>query len=419
MGSYSGLYFDNIQVDCEEDAAPSMCRILFRPADFLQLPLRKLPAHLRAYCRSQYDLNSYSPIYSVLSGSSAAAERRLSILGYSRARAEEAWNSAKIELIEDAGQDGDDSSHESLRKLREGMAHRFGPLSYDEWQKKYTSILRDRANGIWDNSAETFLFLEGLRHTNMASDPLMWAAMQLYAFEPVRLWADITYQIEYEDETKESIFGEDDVPSRFSYAFGKITLLTEGITDSRILSASLNAFYPEARDLYSFVDFEGFRVEGGASPLARLLRGFAGAGLTDRFIAIFDNDAAGHEALTSLRRIALPSNIRAITLPDLEFARDYPTIGPTGKLNTDINGAAVSIESFLGRDALIRNGELRPVRWSQWNSKAERYQGEIEGKPEVSERYLAAIKKIKNPEVLRQKFADMGALLCTIFDVFA
>ena len=364
-------------------------------------------------------MNSYSPIYSVLSGSAAAAERRLSILGYSRARAEEAWNSAKIELIEDAGQDGDDSSHESLRKLREGMAHRFGPLSYDEWQKKYTSILRDRANGIWDNSAETFLFLEGLRHTNMASDPLMWAAMQLYAFEPVRLWADITYQIEYEDETKESIFGEDDVPSRFSYAFGKITLLTEGITDSRILSASLNAFYPEARDLYSFVDFEGFRVEGGASPLARLLRGFAGAGLTDRFIAIFDNDAAGHEALTSLKRIALPSNIRAITLPDLEFARDYPTIGPTGKLNADINGAAVSMESFLGRDALFRDGELRPVRWSQWNSNAKRYQGEIEGKPEVSERYLAAIEKIKNPEVLRQKFADMDALLCTIFDVFA
>jgi hypothetical protein len=65
------------------------------------------------------------------------------------------------------------------------------------------------------------------------------------------------------------------------------------------------------------VDFEGFRVEGGASPLARLLRGFAGAGLTDRFIAIFDNDAAGHEALISLKRIALPSNIRAITLPDL------------------------------------------------------------------------------------------------------
>jgi hypothetical protein len=38
MGGYSGLYFDNIQVDCEEDATPSVCRILFRPADFLQVP---------------------------------------------------------------------------------------------------------------------------------------------------------------------------------------------------------------------------------------------------------------------------------------------------------------------------------------------------------------------------------------------
>lgn len=47
--------------------------------------------------------------------------------------------------------------------------------------------------------------------------------------------------------------------------------------------------------------------------------------------AIFDNDAAGHEALASLKSIALPSNIRAITLPDLEFARDYPTIGPHGQ----------------------------------------------------------------------------------------
>ncbi len=418
MGRYSGIYFDNIQVDCEEDAARSVCRILFRPTDLLQVPLGKLPAHLRAYCKSVYDFDN-SQIYSVLCGSAEGAARRLSILGYSRARAEEAWNSAKIELIENAEQDDHDPSYESLRKMRRGMAHRFSPLSYHEWQNKYTGILRAKANGIKDNSAETFLFLESLRHTDMASDPLMWAAMQFYAFEPIRLCADLTYWIEYEDETKESIFGEDEVPSRFSYAFGKITLLTEGITDSRILSTSLDAFYPEARDLYSFVDFEGFRVEGGASPLARLLRGLAGAGLTDLFIAIFDNDAAGHEGLSSLKRIALPSNIRAITLPDLEFARDYPTIGPTGKLNADINGAAVAIESFLGRDALIRDGEPRPVRWSQWNNKAERYQGEIEGKQEVSQRYFAAIKKIKNPEVLRQKFADMDALLCTIFDVFA
>jgi hypothetical protein len=65
------------------------------------------------------------------------------------------------------------------------------------------------------NAAETFLFLEGLRHTDIVRDPLMWAAMQLYAFEPARLCADLTDLIEYEYETKESIFGEDEVSKSF------------------------------------------------------------------------------------------------------------------------------------------------------------------------------------------------------------
>ena len=59
------------------------------------------------------------------------------------------------------------------------------------------------------------------------------------------------------------------------------------------------------------------------------------------------------------------------------------------------------------------------MRWSQWNSKARRYQGKIEGKPEINAHYLAAVKEIKDPAVLRRKFRDMDALLCAIFGVFA
>jgi len=314
MWSNAKLYFDNIEVDWEEDEAPSVCRVLFRPSDFLQVPFRKLPAHLRAFekeAREYYDVIQES--YSVLCSSAAAAERRLSILGYSRGRAEEAWNSAKTEALLKAEQD---NSSETLREMNLAIADLFDTISYKEWQTKYTEILRAKASGANDNSDETFIFLRSLNPTEVR-DPLMWVAIQLYALEPTKLWVDLTEVIESEDETKESIFGEDEIPDRFKYAFGKITLLTEGVTDSRILSASLNEFYPEARDLYSFVDFEGFKVEGGASPLAKLLRGFAGAGLTDRYIAIFDNDAAGHEAFALVKSVALPPNIRAITLPDL------------------------------------------------------------------------------------------------------
>jgi hypothetical protein len=95
-----------------------VCRILFRPAEFLQVPLRKLPARLRAYCKRAYDFHSNQHIYSVLYRSATAAQRRLSILGYSHARAEEAWNSAKIELIETAEQEEDDPSYESLHNAK-------------------------------------------------------------------------------------------------------------------------------------------------------------------------------------------------------------------------------------------------------------------------------------------------------------
>jgi hypothetical protein len=73
MGSYAGLYFDNIPVDWEKNAAPSVCRILFRPSDFLEVPLRKLPAHLRAFYKGGHYFGPVTQIYSVLHGSAAAA----------------------------------------------------------------------------------------------------------------------------------------------------------------------------------------------------------------------------------------------------------------------------------------------------------------------------------------------------------
>ena len=175
MGSYASLYFDNIQVDWEKNAAPSVCRILFRPLDFLQVPLRKLPPHLRAFYRRGRYFGPETQIYSVLTGSAVAAERRLSILGYSRSRAEEAWNSARTELVLQAEEEED--GPDEFRRAKKAIA-------YKEWQRKYTKILKDKATENEDKSAETFLFLGALNLTEMADDPLMWIAMRLYAFEP-------------------------------------------------------------------------------------------------------------------------------------------------------------------------------------------------------------------------------------------
>jgi hypothetical protein len=200
------LYFGNIRVDWEEEAAPYVCRILFRPSDFLQLSRRKLPAHLRALYTSTL-IRPDSQIYSILHGSAAAAECRLSILGYSRSRAEEAWNSAKTEVLLNAERD-EDSSDEFLRSLYKKIANFFNTISYKQWQTRY---INDKLYKNGYNSAEVYLSV-----TQMASDPLMLIAVQFYALQPTELWADITAVIDSEEETKDTIFGEDKAPDRLS-----------------------------------------------------------------------------------------------------------------------------------------------------------------------------------------------------------
>jgi hypothetical protein len=145
MGSEASLYFDNIQVDWEKNAAPSACRILFLRLDFLQVPLRKLPPDLRAFYKRGRYFGLETQIYSVLVGSAAAAERRLSILGYSRSRAEEAWNSARVELVQQAEEEED--GPDEFRRAKRAIANQFSVLSYKEWQGLYAKRLRDKTNG--------------------------------------------------------------------------------------------------------------------------------------------------------------------------------------------------------------------------------------------------------------------------------
>lgn len=70
--------------------------------------------------------------------------------------------------------------------------------------------------------------------------------------------------------------------------------------------------YPEFADMYEFVDFEEFKIEGGASPLTKIVRAFAGVRMTQRIIALFDNDAAGLEQKALLDKGRLPQSIRTM-----------------------------------------------------------------------------------------------------------
>jgi hypothetical protein len=198
----------------------------------------------------------------------------------------------------------------------------------------------------------------------------------------------------------------------------KILVLTEGRTDTRILSKSMTVLYPHLADMYSFLDHEAFHFGGGTGNLASLVKGLAGVGIGNRVIAVFDNDTAGAIQAEEVRKLKLPENFRILTLPPLKLARRYPTLGPNGALKTDINGSACSIELYLGNAALTGDdGSLVPVQWKGYEPKLRRYQGELIDKRSVEERFLEALGTLG--ELDDANLAPIRAVLKMIFTAFA
>jgi len=172
----------------------------------------------------------------------------------------------------------------------------------------------------------------------------------------------------------------------------RIIVLTEGPTDKWVIESSLRILYPHLADYFTFMDFEGARVAGGAGALAGIVKAFTGAGIINRVVALFDNDTAGSAALRALSRVTLPDNIVALQYPWLDLAARYPTLGPSGTVEMDVNGMAGSVELYLGSDVLTRtDGTLVPVQWRGFDDGVGQYQGEIMDKPAIHERFREKI----------------------------
>ena len=139
-------------------------------------------------------------------------------------------------------------------------------------------------------------------------------------------------------------------------------ILTEGSSDVEILKEALALLYPHLAGYYSFLDFSSVRPQGGTGSLVTIIKAFAAAGISNRIIAVFDNDTAAFDARRSLASIQLPHNIIVCSYPNLSSLETYPTVGPTGLAPFNVNGLAASIELYLGND-LLGNGSDFPVQW--------------------------------------------------------
>lgn len=198
---------------------------------------------------------------------------------------------------------------------------------------------------------------------------------------------------------------------------GPAVILAEGKSDIAILKASIERFHPDLREFVTFLDHTEFKVDGGASYVVKFLKAFAAARVPANIVAVFDNDAAGLTAYRQARSLRLPDNMTCIHLPDIELARAYPTIGPQGRHDADINGRACGIELYLGRNALSSNGALRPVRWTGYDQSSDTYQGEVDEKEAVQNAFLTAMQNGSGN--IDTDYPEMQLVWATILEAIA
>lgn len=156
-----------------------------------------------------------------------------------------------------------------------------------------------------------------------------------------------------------------------------IIVVTEGVTDARFLQRALELVAPHVSHMFRSFDKEA-GAEMGAAQVVRTLRSFAAAGVTNRVVGVLDNDAAGRVAAKNLDAKPRPANNRYFLLPDVPYGTSYPTYGPSGDADLDINGRAVSIEFQFGLEQLrLSNGEPARVEWSGREASIGVYQGNL------------------------------------------
>lgn len=401
------LYIDEIRTKILEIQDVAICQQLFSRHEFFARPVSRSHPTVRTCLKDVYQ--GEKETYRYLYASTPIVRERLAIQGYTATRVEAMWHEARLDHIERIASF---ASRDELVVL--------SAISFGEWK----GAIRARARVMFDGGdvPHPDIRLEGISESGPLWGPFAKLALQLDALMPTAVWVDLSNAFDEHGFDPSRTLAENLEAEQIPYdpvldEQSPIIILTEGKTDQRIISAAMRAFYPEFAEAYQFMEFDAFRVEGGASPLTKMVKAFAGIRIRSRMLAIFDNDAAGAEALSSLNAIKLPKNLRTMSLPDLKLARTYPTEGPEGLRRMDVNGRACAIELYLGRESLTdNNGQLRTVRWTQFAERIQQYQGEVNGKAEVTEKFLKSLEA--NPKTLRRKYPEMCVLLQAIFDAF-
>lgn len=189
--------------------------------------------------------------------------------------------------------------------------------------------------------------------------------------------------------------------------FSKIIILTEGKTDTKYIKKSIEILYPHLSENYHFMNFGELNLGGGASYLLHNIKSFIGSRINNKIIALFDNDTAGMKEMKQLAKLKIPKNIKVLHYPNIELAKNYPTIGIHGEKQMNINGIACSIEMYLGQDILNNH----PIKLKGYENSMGQFQGEISEKKLIQKKFE---KKMKSKKIIDSDWKEMKELLDVI-----
>lgn len=168
----------------------------------------------------------------------------------------------------------------------------------------------------------------------------------------------------------------------------KITIVTEGSTDSFILNKTIFDLYPNISDFFTFIDMKENYPFTGVGNLCNFCLGLDKINVINNIMIIFDNDTAGLISYEKAIKKCKSTNICITHLPDMDSLKRIKACGPNGEIYCDINGKAVAIECFLDFNSV---DFLPSIRWSTFYESVNKYQGSLINKDE----YTKAFKKAK------------------------
>ncbi|MFA5831436.1 MAG: HEPN/Toprim-associated domain-containing protein [Candidatus Paceibacterota bacterium] len=363
--------------------------------------------------------------------------QRLNVLGYSLEKIKIKFEIEKSKILNDFEEE-EDSGEEWYRDYQKERKTKFEILknsTFDDWGNAFSVIHKSKLRRIYswqDDSSAHNNFSPLIRYILSANDnnDIFYNFPGGDILSVVRLFLEncspiFLVRLDISDlvgagyyEADQSVCSEALTALTENYpVYEKIVVLTEGSTDGKFLQKSLELLFPHLSEYYSFMDVASSKAGGGASSLVKSVRSFAGSGISNRIIAIFDNDTEGIKQKEILLRKELPKNIKVMNYPDTDFAREYPASGVSSK---NINGLACSIELYLGSDVLKKGGEIMPIKWGGFDDLTKKYQGEISNKTEVQKNFQKKINECtKNPSLLlTTDWNELKIVWNEIFKVF-